>query len=407
MALTSNYPGGNKAFNTIGVSTTLSDFDEKWRLIGKSNQGGTTEYFGIFSNWSGSQAQDYPISTMHNTPIDTGMTSTVTTTSRNVLGASQAGCPLWYNHKSYMDELPAGSSDAARSYFGKAVYNEIFPAVGTSNQSAPYTNAEGRTTMIGTYLKGAWVSGPGGFANLIGNSTLLAYWNFEDITSWNHGTLATSVNDKSGNGHTLTIGGSTLTHNSLYEDTAPWLGGWELAQNNAAGANYATCTSTISAGTTDYTIIGYLGERGNNTTAARYAWDARNGGGDWMQTVSGGDGWNFNNAVSGGQTSATATRHIMTVIASPNGNDSYGYVSTPSAFNQNIFQGVANNGANQIGSNFRIGTNNNNVGSQMWPGSMSQFFIVSVSGAEGIDEAIKVNQIIHYHFRGSLAASLL
>lgn len=251
--------------------------------------------------------------------------------------------------------------------------------------------------------------------------TLKAYWNFQDNKSFRtsdaqSGATGATIFDLTGNGNSLTIGGQALSNSSLYEDAASNLHsgqyGWDLSQGAGAGTNYATCASNIVT-TGDVTIFFYLGKRENNSSAVRYAWDARPGGGDYMTTVDGGNMWNWNNNLTGGSTSLYDEYHFVTAVADP-GSSLAGtvgmkidvsYVQTlGGVFYNNIASGGYVAGSEVVGADFCIGGNGNVLGQSKWPGMMSIFGILSCpldTWEEDLNDSQrdKIIEILHYYHK--------
>ena len=88
---------------------------------------------------------------------------------------------------------------------------------------------------------------------------------------------------------------------------------------------------TLVGGTTipvtssaDVCVFFYLGKRTANTTstAGRYVWDCRPGGGKYMLTNSSGDAFDWQGNISGGTPSGlTDANHFMTAVADPTGQE--------------------------------------------------------------------------------------
>lgn len=254
-----------------------------------------------------------------------------------------------------------------------------------------------------------------------GVPTLQAYWNFQDNNSFNTadaqgGASGATITDLSGNGNDLTIGGNALSNSSLYEDAASNLHsgqyGWDLSQGAGAGTNYASCASNINTAG-DVTIFFYLGKRENNSSAVRYAWDARPGGGDYMTTVDGGNMWNWNNNLTGGSTGLYNDYHFVTAVADPGDNLAGGvgmkidvsYANTLSGvFYNNVASGGYVLGSEVVGADFHVGSNGNVPGQSKWPGMMSIFGILTCpldTWEEDLDDnqRDKVIEILHYYHK--------
>jgi len=415
-----NFPGSGSTisdcYTQVGFDTFSNINDlSYWRILGV-NQSPGTRVMATFTGFNGEISQDHELpganAKQRGIPPDSSNQTMVTTGTYDPLGDANQ-MPVFYGFKSWSDTVPAAQyAGAANTFEGKAMYDswQSVTPQGFANTLSGYL-----LQLRTAYIVGAWPSGTGGWLCDVDSFSKIepkAYWNFEDPASWaiQGGSLPATVKDMTGNGNNLTIGGSTLTQNSIYSVSSPFQGGMDFSQGAGSGANYATCASNISIASTSYCLIGYVGSRHNNTSAARYIWDARDGGGDYMQTVSSGNGWNFNNALLGGTSTQCSRRHIMTALVSPNGGTSYGHVSVNNAsgndtFFSSIFSGTPNNGANQIGSNLYIGTNYNNIGSQLWPGFIGQFFIVELKSGITASEALLYAECVHYHFKWSIATN--
>ena len=409
------------------------------RVLCKSSNG---YWHGIQVNFDGSGSYSGSNASMAGVSDNsTSQRVSVVCGASDILGAAANYTTLIYEGKAWFDSGgQTNDMDNAQSYFGREIARSLGGTISaySSTGATPSLNDQ-INDMYETYDNGGWVTTLDGvpfnnlFSNASGNGVpkIEAYWNFTDGTSFRtgdaHGGGPVTIFDKA-ESHNLTVAGSTPSSDNVYNEGPSNLEGGMMgldwSQGVGQGSNYATCSTTIPVtSSADVCVFFYLGKRTANTTstAGRYVWDCRQGGGKYMLTNSSGEAFDWQGNISGGTPSGlTDANHFMTAVADPTGQEngeeirvSYDqfptgqfYVSVAA-----VSAGNMNSGMNIVGSDFTVATNANNLGASKYPGPFSILGIMKVPGACWTSDITSANReklikMLHMHHQYMLSTNM-